>query len=109
MEAIGYLPLPGLGNYSKLTDWVTAKVYPPPPSIAYKQYGVGPYYDSLRLIEKYGSASFHPVGCPAGTAIIDNGTGDLKINGPFYPITKEYPGYPGLLYEPAPRIEIWIN
>ncbi|MDH4123356.1 MAG: PKD domain-containing protein, partial [Thermoplasmata archaeon] len=90
--AIGYLPSPMLGNYS-------SKAFGP-------EYGG--YWDGLRLLEKFGNASLHPVGCPAGTAIVDAGTGDLKINGPFYPIVQTVAGLPWLVSEPSPRIEIWV-
>ncbi|MEM4264391.1 MAG: PKD domain-containing protein [Thermoplasmata archaeon] len=91
-KAVGYLPYPMLGNYSQLAKALEAG-----------------YYDSLRLIEKWGDATLHPIGCPPGTAIIDAATGDLKIAGPFEPIKIMTPGIPWLLYEPAPRIEIWVT
>lgn len=88
---VGYMPYPMIGNYSQV-DPVKAG-----------------YYYSLLMIEKFGEATLHPVGCPPGTAIIDAATGDLKIAGPFEPIKVMTPGIPWLLYEPAPRIEIWIQ
>lgn len=88
---IGYLPYPMIGNYSEVDPLKAG------------------YYDSLLLIEKYGDATLHAVGCPVGTAIIDAATGDLKIAGPFEPIKVMTPGVSWLLYEPAPRIEIWVQ
>ncbi|MEM3038351.1 MAG: PKD domain-containing protein [Thermoplasmata archaeon] len=88
---IGYLPYPMIGNYSQV-DPVKAG-----------------YYESLLLIEIYGDATLHAIGCPPGTAIIDSATGDLKIAGPFEPLKVMTPGIPWLIYEPAPRIEIWVK
>jgi len=68
------------------------------------------YLDSLKLLEKFGKATIHPIGAPNGTAAIDARTGDLKIVGPFYPIVN-YCSAPNswLWYESAPRIELWLE
>jgi hypothetical protein len=88
--AVGYMPSPMIGNYSQLNPVLAG------------------YYHSLHMLEKFGDATLHAVGCPAGTSIIDADTGDLTISGPFEPIKVMTPGYSWLLYEPAPRIEIWV-
>ena len=88
---VGYLPYPMIGNYSEPSAQKAG------------------YYDSLRLMERFGDATLHAIGCPLGTAIIDAATGDLKIAGPFDPIKVMTPGLAWLLYEPAPRIEIWVK
>ncbi|MDH4123348.1 MAG: PKD domain-containing protein, partial [Thermoplasmata archaeon] len=91
--AVGYLPKPMIGDYTELA--------------------IGPdyggYYDSLMKLERYGYASIHAVGAPTGSSIIDSHTGDLRIVGPFYPDTVTVPEHPWLVYEPAPRIELWIE
>lgn len=76
------------------------------------------FYDWMRIIEKWGNATIHPLGCPVvndpssggrvPTSIIDKGTGDLVIVGPFWPIVSYYPDMPWLHTDSAPLIEYWI-
>ena len=70
---------------------------------------LGGYYDSLRMLERFGNATIHAIGTPAGTAAIDARTGDLKIVGPFVPIIKYRSDIAWLVDEPAPRIELWVG
>jgi chitodextrinase len=89
--AVGYLPQKMIGDIMGVPPYL------------------GGYYDSLRMLERFGNATIHAIGTPAGTAAIDARTGDLKIVGPFYPIVNTIPGYPWLQSEPAPRIELWVG
>jgi len=68
------------------------------------------YYDWLSILEKWGNATIHPLGCYPGTSLIDKGTGDLVIVGPFWPIVQYYSeaGMTWLWKEAAPLIEYWI-
>jgi hypothetical protein len=69
------------------------------------------YNDWLLIQEKYGNATIHPLGCYPGTALIDKGTGDLVIVGPFWPKVEYYAitGFTWLWKENAPNIEFWIQ
>ena len=89
--AVGYRPKGMTGDPTDGSNWL------------------GGYYDSLRMLERFGNATIHPIGAPTGTTAIDARTGDLKIVGPFYPIVNTIPGYPWLQSEPAPRIELWVG
>jgi len=89
--AVGYRPKAMTGNYS----------IPGP-----QQAGE---YNSIRMQERFGNATIHPVGALPGTTSIDARTGDLKIVGPFIPIVKYISTIPWLIAEPAPRIELWVG
>jgi len=89
--AVGYPSQKMIGNYSGA-----------PPFL-------GGYYDFLKVLEVFGNATIHPVGCYPGTYTLDKEMGDLTIVGPFVPITFYRTDYPWLPYEPAPRIELWIQ
>jgi hypothetical protein len=89
--AIGYRPKPMTGNYSD-----TGLL-------------LGGYYFSLRMLERFGNATIHPIGAPPGTTAINARTGDLTIVGPFVPIVKYLPTIPWLISQPAPRIELWVG
>jgi len=89
--AVGYRPKGMTGDPTDGSTWL------------------GGYYDSLRMLERFGNASIHAIGTPPGTAAIDARTGDLKIVGPFVPIIKYRSDIPWLVDEPAPRIELWVG
>jgi len=89
---VGYRPKAMIGNYSD-----NAKP------------DLGGYYDSLRMLERFGNATIHPIGASAGTSSLDARTGDLRIVGPFAPIIKNVTGKAWLSADPAPRIELWIG
>lgn len=88
--AVGYLPRPFAGDWSQVDPEKAG------------------YYDNLRMLEKFGYARLQVIGANPDDVVYDAETGDVKMVGPFYPIMVSYPGIPWLLYEPAPRIEIWI-
>jgi len=89
--AVGYRPKAMTGNYSE-----------PNPQLSGE-------YNSIRMQERFGNATIHPIGALPGTTAIDARTGDLKIVGPFVPIVKYIPTIPWLISEPAPRIELWVG
>jgi len=60
------------------------------------------------MIEKWGYASLHVSGIPTNEYIIDAGSGDLSIVGPFDPTIVPHPDDPSVHYAPTPIIEIWI-
>jgi len=67
-------------------------------------------YNSLRMLERFGNATIHPIGALPGTTAIDARTGDLTIVGPFVPIVKyDILTKTWLISEPAPRIELWVG
>lgn len=68
------------------------------------------FYDWLKILEKWGNATIHPLGCYPGTSIVDKGTGDLVMVGPFVPKVIYYTeaGLTWLFKESAPLIEYWI-
>jgi hypothetical protein len=73
---------------------------------------VGSGYDNWILTnEKYGNATVHPLGCYPGTSVVDSGTGDLVMVGPFVPMIDYYtnPGITWLWKASAPLIEYWIQ
>lgn len=93
----GILPGPLVGDATAFTD----------------RQGSG-YNNWILINEKYGNATIHPLGCPTGSAVIDKGTGDMAIVGPFVPIIQYYniPGHPELNWlwsQSAPLIEYWIQ
>ena len=69
------------------------------------------YINWILINEKWGNATVHPIGCYPGTSIIDKGTGDLTIVGPFTPKINYYtdPGLTWLWRQSAPLIEYWIQ
>jgi len=89
--AVGYLPQKMIGDY-------------PDPSNSY-----GGYYEFLKIIEVFGNATIHPVGCYPGTYTLDKEMGDMTIVGPFVPIITYRSDITWLVSEPAPRIELWIQ
>jgi len=89
--AVGYLPQRMIGDYKDASNYL------------------GGYYDFLKIIEVFGNATIHPVGCYPGTYTIDKEMGDLTIVGPFVPIIKYRTDITWLAYESAPRIELWIQ
>jgi len=69
-------------------------------------------YDKWILInEKWGNATVHPLGCYPGTSVVDKGTGDLVMVGPFVPMVEYYtePGLTWLHKASAPLIEYWVQ
>ena len=89
--SVGYMPKKFIGDYTDGTNYL------------------GGYYDFLKMIEVFGNATIHPVGCYPGTYTIDKEMGDLTIVGPFVPIIKYRTDITWLAYESAPRIELWIQ
>jgi hypothetical protein len=89
--AVGYLPQKMIGNTADSSSYL------------------GGYYDFLRILEVFGNATIHPVGCYPGTYTLDKEMGDMTIVGPFVPIIIYRSDYTWLPYEPAPRIELWIQ
>ena len=90
----GILPGPLVGDASRIND------------------RIGSGYDNwIQIQEKWGNATIHPLGCYPKTAIVDKGTGDLKIVGPFVPKINHYtdPGLTWLWRQSAPLIEYWIQ
>jgi PKD repeat protein len=68
------------------------------------------YNHWIQILEKWGNATIHPLGCYPETAYVDKGTGDLSIVGPFWPNVNYYSGsWPWLWTESAPLIEYWIS
>ena len=89
--AVGYLPQKMIGDYTDGSNYL------------------GGYYDFLKIIEVFGNATIHPVGCYPGTYTLDKEMGDMTIVGPFVPIVTYRSDITWLVYEPAPRIELWIQ
>jgi len=89
--AVGYLPQRMIGDYTDSSNYL------------------GGYYDFLKVLEVFGNATIHPLGCYPGTYTIDKEMGDLTIVGPFVPIIKYRTDITWLAYESAPRIELWIQ
>jgi hypothetical protein len=71
--------------------------------------GYGGYYNYLKILEVFGNATIHPIGCLPGTYTMDKAMGDLTIVGPFVPIINYRTDITWLVYEPAPRIELWLQ
>jgi hypothetical protein len=89
--AVGYLPQRMIGDYADGSNYL------------------GGYYDFLKIIEVFGNATIHPIGCYPGTYTLDKEMGDMTIVGPFVPIIIYRSDITWLVYEPAPRIELWIQ
>jgi len=89
--SVGYLPKPYIGDKTDPFN------------------GFGGYYSYLRVIEVFGNATIHPIGCLPGTYSMDKAMGDLTLVGPFVPIIKYRSDITWLVDEPAPRIELWIQ
>jgi PKD repeat protein len=89
--AVGYLPEKMIGDYTDGSNYW------------------GGYYDFLKILEVFGNATIHPVGCYPGTYTLDKETSDMTIVGPFVPIVVYRSDITWLVYEPAPRIELWIQ
>jgi hypothetical protein len=89
----GILPGPLVGDASRTNDYA----------------GSG-YNNWVRVQEKFGNATLHPLGCSAGTSVVDKGTGDLVMVGPFVPIIEYYDAPISWLWKSsAPLIEYWIQ
>jgi hypothetical protein len=88
---VGYLPMAMIGDDKDGSSFV------------------GGYYNFLKVLEVFGNATIHPVGCWPDTCSLDKEMGDLTMVGPFVPIIKYHPQITWLVYEPAPRIELWIQ
>jgi len=90
----GILPVGFVGDISKPND----------------RTGSG-YINWILINEKWGNATIHPLGCYPGTSVVDKGTGDLTIVGPFVPNIEYYtdPGLTWLWRNSAPLIEYWIQ
>jgi len=67
------------------------------------------HFDSLRMLERFGNATIHPIGALPGTTAIDARTGDMTIVGPFVPIINYRTDITWLVDEPAPIIELWVG
>jgi hypothetical protein len=89
--SVGYLPSKMIGDYTDPFN------------------GFGGYFNYLRILEVFGNATIHPIGCLPGTYTMDKAMGDLTLVGPFVPIVKYHTDITWLPYEPAPRIELWIQ
>ena len=76
------------------------------------------YNNWVLILEKYGNATIHPLGCVPGTSVVDKGTGDLDmVGGIMEPIVQyysadikidDYHDFTWLWTESAPLIEYWI-
>jgi PKD repeat protein len=89
--AVGYLPQKMIGDYTDGSSYL------------------GGYYDFLRVLEVFGNATIHPVGCYPDTYTIDKEMGDLTIVGPFVPKITYRSDITWLVSDPAPNIELWIQ
>jgi len=89
--SVGYLPQKMIGDYADGSNYL------------------GGYYDFLRVLEVFGNATIHPVGCYPGTYTLDKEMGDMTIVGPFVPIIIYRSDITWLVDESAPRIELWIQ
>jgi len=89
--SVGYMPKKFIGDYTDGTNYL------------------GGYYDFLKMIEVFGNATIHPIGCLPGTYTMDKAMGDLTLVGPFVPIINYRSDITWLVDESAPRIELWIQ